>query len=183
MIIALAWIAFLLYWVISAARIKPIAKSRNWVWTSAMIASILCLYLLLRLGIVPKNLNAVLWPGTIAVHVTADVLVLFGLLVFIWARWTLGANWSANVAIKKDHELVQSGAYRYVRHPIYTGFLTMMLGTAAAYGRLLGIIILAVCIGGFSLKAMQEESLLTEHFPDAYPAYKLKTKAFIPYIL
>jgi protein-S-isoprenylcysteine O-methyltransferase Ste14 len=82
-----------------------------------------------------------------------------------------------------ERELVQVGPYVYVRHPIYSGFLIMVLGTALAYGRLVGIVILGISIAGLTLKALKEESLLTKQFGDRYVEYKSRTKAMIPYLL
>ena len=182
-IIALAWIAFLLYWVISAIGAKSKRRTKKWVWAMLMIVAVFGLLLLLRLAGIPKNINVILWPRNLPADICSDVVVVAGLFVVIWARRTLGANWSANVQIEADHELVQSGPYKYVRHPIYSGFLTMVLGTAIAYGQLLGVVILAVSFAGFFLKAMREESILTERFSEAYLRYKVRTKTLIPYIL
>jgi protein-S-isoprenylcysteine O-methyltransferase Ste14 len=66
---------------------------------------------------------------------------------------------------------------------MYTGLVTMVLGSALSYGRILGFVILAIFIVGFCLKALQEESILTKRYGSAYKEYKTKTKAFIPYIV
>lgn len=75
------------------------------------------------------------------------------------------------------------GPYRHIRHPMYTGFLMMVLGSAIAYGHLLGVLILAVFMVGFCVKAMREEFMLKGVFGHAYEAYRQKTKAFIPFIV
>jgi protein-S-isoprenylcysteine O-methyltransferase Ste14 len=181
--IALAWIAFLLYWVISAVWARPAKKFRNVAFSLLMIAAVVGLFLLFSHGIVSDDFNVVLWPGTIIASAGADVLVLTGLLVFVWARRSLGSNWSSSAAMNHERELVQVGPYVYVRHPIYSGFLIMVLGTALAYGRLVGIVILGISIAGLTLKALKEESLLTKQFGDRYVEYKSRTKAMIPYLL
>jgi len=101
----------------------------------------------------------------------------------IWARRTIGSNWNANVDTKEWQALVQKGPYAKVRHPMYSGFLIMILGSALAYGRLLGVAISIAFIAGFCLKALQEESILTNRYGSEYQKYKAKTKAFIPYIV
>src|SRR6185436_17634885 len=101
----------------------------------------------------------------------------------IWARTVLGGNWSSSVTFKENHELIERGPYRLVRHPIYTGILTMTLGTAIVAGRVaawLGLVFFFVLLW---LKSRKEEELLTKHFPEAYPAYKARTKALIPFLL
>jgi protein-S-isoprenylcysteine O-methyltransferase Ste14 len=138
---------------------------------------------LLDLGFVPDNLNVVIWGRTLLTDIVSDVVVLAGLLLAISARRSLGSNWSAGAAVEHGHELVKSGPYRYVRHPIYSGFLTMVLGTAVLYGHLVGMVILAVCMAGLYVKAMREESLLRDRFFDAYSEYMARTKALIPFLL
>jgi protein-S-isoprenylcysteine O-methyltransferase Ste14 len=107
-------------------------------------------------------------------------IAFLGALFAVWARVTLGTNWSGTVAtVKKDHELVQSGPYALARHPIYTGFLITMVGTALTVGTVASVIICAVA---FFLRIQLEETVMTKHFPKEYPAYKKRTKALIPLV-
>jgi protein-S-isoprenylcysteine O-methyltransferase Ste14 len=106
-----------------------------------------------------------------------------GLFVLIWARSSIGTNWNANFETKEWQVLVQKGPYSKVRHPMYSGLVTMVLGSAIAYGRILGVAILAVFIAGFCIKALREEYILTKRYGSVYEEYKSKTKAFIPYIV
>lgn len=115
--------------------------------------------------------------------VTGAVVCVFGLFVTIWARWTLAGNWSSDVTFKQGHELVRTGPYRFVRHPIYTGLLVMGLGSAIEIGRLrcwLSIVVVGI---GFWIKLKQEESLMRRHFPDEYPAYQKQVKALVPFVI
>jgi protein-S-isoprenylcysteine O-methyltransferase Ste14 len=114
---------------------------------------------------------------------TGAVICLFGLFVTLWARWTLAGNWSSDVTFKQGHELVRTGPYRFVRHPIYTGLLMMALGTAINAGRLrcwLGIVVVGI---GFWIKLKQEERLMLRHFPEQYPAYQKQVKAIVPFVI
>ena len=106
---------------------------------------------------------------------------MLGLLVTLWARWTLAGNWSSDVTFKQGHELIRRGPYRFVRHPIYTGLLMMCLGTAIEIGhsRLAGLLVAAA----FWIKLKQEERLLLRHFPDEYPAYQKQVKAIVPFLI
>jgi len=183
LVIALSWLAFLLYWSISGFKARPTGKARNRAVAVLMILAICALFLLLRESGASGGIDAKLWQGGLGIQIVADALALLGVGVMIWARRTLGLNWSGNVTIMPAQELVQRGPYAYVRHPIYSGFALMAIGTALAYGRLLGILLLAVCAAGLWLKASREEKLLAMHFPGDYERYKAKTKAFIPYIL
>ena len=106
-----------------------------------------------------------------------------GLCFTIWARRILAGNWSSDVTFKQGHELVKTGPYRFVRHPIYTGLLTMCLGTAIEIGRLRCGLALPLMAAAFWIKLKQEERLMLRHFPDQYPAYQKHVKALIPYVV
>ena len=121
-------------------------------------------------------------PDTLALRITGDVTVLIGLIIALWARTVLGGNWSASVTFKENHELIERGPYRFVRHPIYTGILLMILGTAIISGRAWPFLILIIGFLVYWQRMRQEEALLTRHFPEAYPDYKSRTKAIIPFL-
>ena len=178
-IIALAWALFLLYWGISAVR----TKSTNWVVAILMAFALVGLFLLLRYGETLTVVNLVLWHRTLPLAILSVGIVLAGLAILIWARRVLGASWSATAESKENSEIVQKGPYRYVRHPMYTGFLTMVLGSTIAYGNGLDVLVLIVFTAGFCAKAMREESILKKSIGRRYEEYCLKTKAFIPFII
>ncbi len=182
-IIALAWAAFLLYWGISAIGTSPSKKRRNWAAVTFMSIAAVGMFLLLRFASIPKDFNYLLWQRRLPLSIVALAIVLTGLFVLVWARRTLGSNWNPNVDTKEWQALVQKGPYSKVRHPIYSGFLTMVLGSALAYGRLLGLTILVAFAVGFCIKALREESMLTRRYGSAYREYQAKTKAFLPYIV
>jgi len=87
------------------------------------------------------------------------------------------------VTFKQDHELIESGPYALVRHPIYTGLIAMALGTAIAYGRAIGFALFIGLCGGLWWKARQEERIMSRYFPDAYAEYKTRVRASIPFVL
>ena len=111
------------------------------------------------------------------------MLTTLGLAVALIARRTLAANWSGNVELKVDHELITSGVYRLSRHPIYTGMLLMTVGTALATGRVSSVLLLLALLSFLLYKAREEELLLLEHFPTEYPAYQRRVKMIIPFVL
>jgi protein-S-isoprenylcysteine O-methyltransferase len=99
-----------------------------------------------------------------------------------WARLFLGGNWSSNVTLKQNHTLVQSGPYRIVRHPIYTGLLVALLGTAVVLGELrcfLGVLLAAIA---WKIKSMSEETLMVQQFGDQYARYREQVKGLVPYL-
>jgi protein-S-isoprenylcysteine O-methyltransferase Ste14 len=131
----------------------------------------------------PNPLGLALIPRTDLWRAAGAAVCVFGLFVAIWSRRTLAGNWSCNVDFKQGHELIQTGPYRFARHPIYTGILLLCLGTAMARGRLqCGVGFLFLC-AGFWIKIKQEESLLLRHFPDTYPSYLSRVKALVPFVI
>jgi protein-S-isoprenylcysteine O-methyltransferase Ste14 len=105
-----------------------------------------------------------------------------GIALAVWARLNLGRNWGMPTSQRVDPELVTSGPYRVVRHPIYSGLLTAMLGTALV-NNLLGLIVVALLVAYFYYCGTVEERNLTATFPKAYPEYRSRTKMLIPFLL
>ncbi|MGA8364524.1 MAG: isoprenylcysteine carboxylmethyltransferase family protein, partial [Solirubrobacteraceae bacterium] len=123
------------------------------------------------------------WQTPLALGVVTDAIVLAGAAFSVWARITLGRNWSAEVTFKQDHELIESGPYALARHPIYTGLIAMALGTAINYGRAIGFAVFLSLCGSLWWKAQQEERIMSRHFPDAYAEYKMRVRGIIPFVL
>ena len=177
------WIIFLGYWLVSAFGQKPTTEQKSFLSTLIYRIPLTLGGLLLWWPKFSGPLNLALTPHTDPARVTGAVVCIFGLLVTIWSRWTLGGNWSSEVAFKRGHELVKTGPYRFARHPIYTGLLLMCLGIAVTVGRYhswLGFLLLGL---GFWIKLKQEESLMLRHFPDEYPAYLKQVKALVPFVI
>jgi protein-S-isoprenylcysteine O-methyltransferase len=173
------WLFFWAYWAISARRVKRnIYQERDW-WRSLAIAAVV-IFLVLRLVHVAGPKSRVI-PHSAVTSGLATALCAAGLGFAIWARRHLGANWSARPSIKQDHELVTSGPYRFVRHPIYTGILVAVLGSAFI-NQIRGLVIFVLLGAMFAYKVRVEERLMTQQFPDKYPEYKKKTKALIPFV-
>lgn len=127
-------------------------------------------------------LNIQIIPHSPAAEYTGFIIEILGLLIAIWARVTLGRNWSANVTFKQKHELITKGPYNFVRHPIYTGMLTMALGAMIYLGILGGFVGIIFLFVGILFKLGMEEELMTKHFPKEYPKYKKNVKRLIPFI-
>ena len=111
----------------------------------------------------------------------ARILIL-GLALAVWARVYLGRNWGMPMSQRADPELVTTGPYRRIRHPIYSGVILGMAGTVIAVSPYW---LNAVAILGayFLVSAVIEERTMAKLFPTAYPPYKRATKMLIPYIL
>jgi protein-S-isoprenylcysteine O-methyltransferase Ste14 len=179
----ICWWLFIIIWVISAFSVKPTKERQDWGGKVFTFAFLTVTFLLLGGKIQWLGINARIWPQEQPLLFLAYALTLAGLCTLIWARLSLGTNWSATVTFRKGHELVERGPYRFVRHPIYTGILLMVAGTATVLGNTSGLLSLAVCFLGHWWKLRQEEALLTKHFPDTYPAYMGRTKALVPLVL
>jgi protein-S-isoprenylcysteine O-methyltransferase Ste14 len=122
-----------------------------------------------------------LWPPSPAAYWIGVALVIAGLAFAIWARVHLGSNWSGTVTIKQGHELIRSGPYAYVRHPIYTGLITALLGTTVASGTVHAAIGLAIVAVAFVSISRSEEEFMRETFPGEYQRYSAEVPALIPF--
>jgi protein-S-isoprenylcysteine O-methyltransferase Ste14 len=184
--IELCWLIFGLFWIISAFSVKP-AKERPHRGSHLAVICLSIIFFLFLAGISSFKpgwirLNTRFWPNTLALRIISDVMVLIGLIIALWARTVLGGNWSGLPTFRENHELIERGPYRFVRHPIYTGILLMILGTAIISGRGWAFLTLIICFLIYWQRLRQEEALLTKHFPETYPAYKARTKALIPFL-
>lgn len=117
-----------------------------------------------------------------AVALAGFCLTIGGLAFSAWARDVLGRYWSGRVIIQQDHRLVTAGPYGYVRHPLYTGLLVAMTGTALIWGDLGSLLGLLFAIGFFSLKAQREERILEAEFGAVYANYRARTGGLLPRI-
>lgn len=175
------WIGFFLIWVIWGIRTKPVQRREN---VSSRLSysalSVVAFYLMFS-GDVPqgwlriKLFSANRWTDALGVAVTAG-----GMAFAIWARAYLGGNWSSSVTVKVGHELVRTGPYRWVRHPIYTGLILAMLGTALERRQVRGLIGVLLLYIGFKIKSRIEERTMTSTFGAAYDDYSQTTGAIVP---
>lgn len=176
LVLAVGWAAFWLYWLVAAFSMKRghVLWSRE-LRIRAVIAVVVIL--LIRFGAFRDHgINTDPWRAAIGVAVFA-----LGLGFAILARIRIGRNWGTPMAQKDEPELVTSGPYRLVRHPIYAGILAAGAGTAVALSWLW---LAAVLLAGvyFLYSAIVEERYLTERFPDDYPPYKRSTRMLVPFI-
>ncbi|MDD1701449.1 MAG: isoprenylcysteine carboxylmethyltransferase family protein, partial [Methanoregula sp.] len=115
---------------------------------------------------------------------SAGLLVtIAGLAFAVWARVHLGKNWSGMPTIRKDHTITRTGPYRFVRHPIYSGILLGLIGTAIGVGYFIIFCSVILVFGLFVIKFRMEEQFLEEEFGEEYARYKREVKALIPYVI
>jgi protein-S-isoprenylcysteine O-methyltransferase Ste14 len=119
-------------------------------------------------------------PDVPEVRMPGLALTAVGVGTAIWARLSLGSNWSGMVTLKQDHQLVTTGLYRWIRHPIYTGILLAMVGTALIGGQVRGCLATALALAAFYFKSRREERFLHEEFGSSYEDHARRTGMFLP---
>lgn len=173
--ISIAWIVFGVYWFAAAFGAKRGTGGRSRIRLTGLTA--------LSVAVLVRFLRG----GSLAVHspvlgAIGAALFVCGIALALWARICLGRNWGMPMTQKAEPELVTVGPYRAVRHPIYSGLLLAVLGTALVTN-LIGLIMVLILGGYFCYSAAVEEKNLIRTFPTAYPAYRARTKMLIPLIL
>jgi protein-S-isoprenylcysteine O-methyltransferase Ste14 len=182
-LIVAIWAVWKAYWLISARGLKPATEKEP---LTSRIPIVIGLVLAICLMLVPGWFGSFMGQSftgqTDATYLPGLVIALGGISFAFWARHSLGTNWSGRVTIKEDHELVTAGPYRWVRHPIYTGALLIVTGSALALGHAGGIFSIAIMTAVFMYKMRLEEKMLHKHFGERYAAYRRSTRAIIPLI-
>jgi protein-S-isoprenylcysteine O-methyltransferase Ste14 len=181
--IPVCWVIWALIWFLAAWSVKqtvrhedPLSRLSNTLplWLAA--------FLLVSPPIWPDFLTARLFPGTLGIFILGAALVVVGLCFAIWARYHIGRNWSGVITVKQDHDLVRTGPYSIVRHPIYSGLLLAIVGSAIARGNSAAIIAVALVLFSFLRRVSVEERWMTETFGAAYDDYRASTPALIPFV-
>lgn len=173
------WLVFILVWVISAFTAKKTIYVNR-----ANIPIRLMIIIMLLAGfyvIIHHHLLPILIVHNQVVNLIGLIITAIGLGIAVWARIYLGSNWGVPMSIKENPELITSGPYKYVRHPIYTGILLAFIGSALVQGLFWFVIFIVFAIY-FIFAAGREEQQLMQQFPTQYPDYKKRTKSMIPLI-
>lgn len=178
------WLAWALYWTFSALGNKK-TRRREPVWSRA--AHILPLavgaWLIAARHLPGGWLEQRLPLAGRAAYVAGVLIALAGFSITVWARMHLGRNWSGTVTLKHDHELVRTGPYAFVRHPIYSGLLLAFIGSALGRGEWRGVLAVAIVFLSLWRKLRLEERWMAETFGEAYERYRRDVKALIPRLL
>lgn len=176
-LIYLLWLALVIYLTVSAIGVKRDTKP-HLMQSFALLFAIIAAFWLPRLEIFRFLYFEFVHP---LVSIFGLILTVSGMSILIWGRHTLGKNWSQTVSAKTDHELVTSGPYRWIRHPMYTGGIVACLGSAIAVGGPF-VFLLLLLTPLFLWRVGAEDKLMEEQFPAEYPEYKSRTKALIPFV-
>jgi protein-S-isoprenylcysteine O-methyltransferase Ste14 len=176
-VIGIGWVIFWIAWLIAAFTAKASRGQGRGRLGGARIALAIVVVILFRANIhggservdgpVLEGIGLALWIA--------------GVALAVWARLYIGRNWGMPMSRREEPNLVTTGPYRFIRHPIYTGIILAMIGTALAIS-LFGLIVVAVIAAFFAYSASREERFLAEEFPATFPDYKARTKLLIPFV-
>jgi len=184
LILAILWCAFFAYWWITALRnrtpYKRVPPRFGYLTTMAVPSTIILVAVIL---LAPDLASSRVLPDSLPIFLSGLLVMLAGLGFAIWARVHLGTNWSGTPAIREHHTITRTGPYAIVRHPIYTGLLTGILGTAIATGALLAFVAFFMMIVMFLIKIRMEEQFLLDEFGEAYEQYRREVRALVPWIV
>jgi protein-S-isoprenylcysteine O-methyltransferase Ste14 len=177
------WITFLIYWQLKAANTKKTQRLEPAGSRILRALTILVAIVLLSTTWIPLPwLYRHLWRVGFWLFWLGAALTVGGLLFAVWAREHLARNWSSSVSIKQDHELITTGPYAVVRHPIYTGILTGFVGFAIALSEVRGFVVFVLFILVFWAKLSMEEQWMRSQFGETYAKYVHRTAALVPYL-
>ena len=177
--ILIAWAVFWVGWLVAAFGAKRSVMRRRSVRPAAVL--IIVIGGLTIRAIQPHGTSGLMVASQVVRGVGA-ALMACGLGTAVWARVVLGRDWGMPMTEKEQPQLITDGPYRVVRHPIYSGIVLAVIGTALAVS--LGWLVPAAVVAAyFGYSATVEERTLTEQFPDTYPEYQARTKMLIPFLL
>jgi protein-S-isoprenylcysteine O-methyltransferase Ste14 len=180
-LLGLFWFGWAIYWILSARTTAPTAWKANSAVEILYRIPLLTGILLLAFPS-PKSLRLISldfnWQNGLGL-----LLVLIGLAIAIWARRHLGMFWSARVTVKTDHQLIRTGPYQFVRHPIYSGLILALLGTSISLGTWQSLLGFGLISASFIWKLAFEERLLSLHLGQSYLQYRRHVRALIPFVI
>jgi protein-S-isoprenylcysteine O-methyltransferase Ste14 len=179
-----AWLITGIYWLILSFTSKRVSRREPWHSRFMhLTVAATAFWLLAGAGPAACVLTGRFLPDEDWVGFTGAVLTILGCALAIWARTCLGANWSAVVSVRQEHELIRRGPYSLMRHPIYSGFLLAALGTAISNGEYRGLLAIYLLFVALLAKACAEEQAMFEQFGAEYLQYSMRVKRFVPFVL
>lgn len=180
----IAWLIWLLIWTVAAARTKQaMRREGSGSWAIHMLPLMLAVVLLVNDHLPGHVLEGRMLPYLGVYYWIGLALTIGGLAFAVWARLYIGSNWSASAQVKAEHELVRTGPYHFVRHPIYTGMLAAFFGCGLAIDEWRGLVAFLIVLAAFWYKLKLEERWMIETFGDDYRDYRRHARALIPGIL
>jgi protein-S-isoprenylcysteine O-methyltransferase Ste14 len=178
------WVVFVIYWAVAALVMKRLDRSAIRSGMTMRFGIFLTVAVVIALVRRSPELRALQLAQfqSVPMAVSGAIIATLGVILAFSARAAIGGNWGPPATRRVDTELVTSGPYAFVRHPIYGGILLMMTGTAIGLVPTWWLVAAAAGIY-FFYSARAEERFMTERFPDSYPAYRARTKMMLPFVL
>ena len=182
-IVLFLWMPVFLLWAITSGSSKRTVQSRSDSESRVAIWVVWIAWLLLfGHGFRRPPLSAHFTDVTPATASIGLALTVIGLGFSVWARFAIGSNWSPWIELKQGHQLIRTGPYAILRHPIYSGFMLATLGTAIALAEWSGLLAFALIVLAWGYKARLEEKVMLEQFGSEYEEYRRKVKGLIPFV-
>jgi protein-S-isoprenylcysteine O-methyltransferase Ste14 len=181
LLIEFPWIVFVVYWVINAIRTRATREKESFVSRYAILLIEIAGFALLFSGTTGIGfLGNRIIPRTLVGAIIGSALTWIGIGLAIWARYHLAEYWSARVTIKEGHELIRTGPYAHLRHPIYSGLVLATIGSAMVIDQWRCVLGVCLVLTGYCIKARKEEAMLTQQFGDAFREHQKHAGFLIP---
>lgn len=180
-LVELPWVVFLIYWIVASIKTRTTRTKESFVSRYSILFIEVVGYVLLfnnAAGI--GFLGTPFMPRSLAIAILGVVLTWLGIGLAIWARYHLAENWSARITIKEDHELIRTGPYSHLRHPIYSGIILAAIGSGVVIDRWRCVLGFFLVLLGYCLKGRKEEAMLSQEFGDAFLEHKKHTGFLLP---
>lgn len=181
LLVEIPWIIFVIYWIVGAIKTRATRESESAASRIAILLIEIAGYVLIfsdSAGI--GFLGTRFMPRTWASAILGVVLTWSGIGLAIWARYHLAEYWSARITIKEDHQLIRTGPYTHLRHPIYSGLVLATIGSALVIDKWRCVLGVCLVLTGYCFKAMKEEAMLGQQFGDAFREHQKHTGFLIP---
>jgi protein-S-isoprenylcysteine O-methyltransferase Ste14 len=181
LLVEVPWIVFVLYWIVSAIRTRDTLQTESSASRYAiLLIEIAGFVLLFRHSAGVGFLGERFMRRTLASAIIGSILTWMGIGLAIWARYHLAEYWSARITIKQDHQLIRTGPYARLRHPIYSGIILATIGSAVVIDQWRCVLGVCLVLIGYCIKARKEETMLTQQFGDAFREHQKQTGFLIP---
>jgi protein-S-isoprenylcysteine O-methyltransferase Ste14 len=181
-LIGILWLAWAAYWIAAARRTAANRRTESMLTgASYRIPLLIGIILMVFSSASLSGTGFVLWPLNPFILGVGDILTISGLSLAVWARLHLGKYWSGRITLKVEHRVIQTGPYARIRHPIYSGLIVALVGTAISSGTLQAFLGFAFIFASFLRKLIVEENWLRSHFGTEYEVYRQRVGGLIPH--
>ncbi len=181
LLVEFPWIVFVLYWIVSAIRTRDTLQTESFASRYAiLLIEAAGFVLLFRHSAGIGFLGHRVMHRTLPSAIVGSILTWMGIGLAIWARYHLAEYWSARITIKEDHQLIRTGPYTRLRHPIYSGIVLAAIGSAVVIDQWRCVLGVCLVLMGYCIKARKEETMLTQQFGDAFREHQKQAGFLIP---